>query len=100
MFQRLISYMTLSMTRFSLRNILKLKDTRDYYSVNEIMQTYQENLIKHNQLNEDLTAGPVLARNKLSKKLIASFTLMRHKQHEDDFYLQVAKEWVNKRSKQ
>ncbi|WP_303447967.1 hypothetical protein [Oceanobacillus profundus] len=53
-----------------------------------------ENLIKNKYLREDLTEGSNTAKIKNGKRLISAFVVNRDKKDEDDFYIQVAKEWV------
>lgn len=99
MLQRLYTRLFFILTRFTLyfsfkRRESKFKKTRVYEDVNSIMENILKNLIKNNNLLEDLTEGPKIAETKNGKRLISSFIANRNKKDEDDYYIQVAKEWV------
>ena len=99
MFQKLYSRLFYILTRFILyflfkRRESKFKKSRSYEDVNSIMGNGLENLIKNKYLQEDLTKGPNTAKIKNGKRLISAFVANRNKKDEDEFYIQVAKEWV------
>ncbi|MEC5425771.1 hypothetical protein QGM71_20090 [Virgibacillus sp. C22-A2] len=58
------------------------------------MENSLKNLIRNKYLREDLTKGPNTAKIKNGKRLISAFVANRNNKDEDDFYIQVAKEWV------
>lgn len=92
MLQKMKSYSQLFIAKKSLKTLLKT----NRYESEEVMKNYYRALVENNQLNEDLTKGSVEGKNKLSKQLIDSFVELREHQHDEDFYTQVAKQWVKK----
>lgn len=99
MLQKLYSRLFFILTRFTLYSLFKrreskFKKTRAYEDVNSIMKNGLENLIKNKYLREDLTKGSNTPKIENGKSLISAFVAKRNKKDEDDFYIQVAKEWV------
>ncbi|PBB04837.1 MULTISPECIES: hypothetical protein [Salimicrobium] len=65
-------------------------------SIEDLMKLTQQNLVKSQRLNQDLTKGPVPGPTKSIKKLINAFEKNRYLLEEDEqeFYLQVARVWA------
>lgn len=92
MLQKMKSYSQLFIAKKSLNTLLKT----NRYESEALMRNYHTILVENNQLHEDLTKGSVEGKNKLSIQLIDSFIKLRDHRHDEDFYTQVAKEWVKK----
>lgn len=61
----------------------------------KLIKKFQERFVSKGYLEEDLTKGPETAQYSIIEDLVSSFVSLRHKSNEDDFYIQVAKNWVN-----
>ncbi|WP_339229048.1 hypothetical protein NSQ77_04345 [Oceanobacillus sp. FSL K6-2867] len=92
MLQKVKSYSQLFIAKKSLKTLLKT----NRFESEALMKNYHRILVENNQLHEDLTKGSVEGKNKLSKQLIDSFVELREQRHDEDFYTQVANQWVKK----
>ncbi len=83
--------------RFFVHSVLKKRGRKekDYKEVNKVLKSLHKSLLENEQLNEDLTEGPVPVQNKSSKELVAAFITVRNKRvEEEDFYIEVGRAWV------
>ncbi|MDV2582792.1 hypothetical protein [Alkalibacillus haloalkaliphilus] len=99
MFKRLYSRLILILIRLSLYLLFKhkaskLKKTKSYEDVNSLMKNLLNSLVRSKNLNDDITVGPEIVNSKSGRKLVSVFVANRNKSNEDDFYVQVAKEWI------
>ncbi|WP_430786753.1 hypothetical protein VBD025_14630 [Virgibacillus flavescens] len=104
MFKRIYSKVTLAGAKVSLRFMLKnsdaeLKKKKNFDQIIEFMSGLESNLVTYNQLNSDLTQGPVDGRTKSTRKLINAFVINRELKQEDSegYYIHVARNWVEAR---
>lgn len=100
MFKRLYSRLIMATTRFLLSLLLhksdaKLRKKNSFKEIANFMERLESNLVINNQLNEDLTEGPVLGRTKSSRTLINAFVTHREMKEDENFYIQVARDWAS-----
>jgi hypothetical protein len=86
-------------TRFSLYSLLKskgnkLKESNTNANISIIMKQYEDNLVRYNNLNEDLTRGKVTPQSKNGQRLVSAFHANHDNKEGENFYFQVAEHWV------
>lgn len=99
MFQKLFSRLHMMITRFSIYSLLKsqgakLKESNTNVNISMIMKQYEDNLVRYNNLNDDLSSGQVTAQSRNGKRLVSAFDANHDSREADDFYFRVAEDWV------
>ncbi|MCA0987372.1 hypothetical protein [Guptibacillus algicola] len=92
MFRKVFQVSQLAFLRFLTRLMLKKKI---YKEPTNIMKNFQMRFVNKGYLNEDLTKGAESAPYSIIQELVHSFVSLRQFRNEEDFYIQVAKNWVN-----
>lgn len=99
MFQKLFSRIHMIITRFSIYTLLKsqgpaLKDSKTNVNISMIMKQYEDNLVRYNNLKDDLSKGKITAQSKNGQRLVYAFDANHAKREADNFYFRVAEDWV------
>ncbi|MYL39800.1 hypothetical protein [Halobacillus litoralis] len=78
-----------------LRFLMRLMLKRNMYKEPiKVIEKFRERFISKGYLNDDLSKGPETPKYSIIDSLVSAFESLRYYRNEDDFYLQVAKQWV------